>query len=82
MKIAEDHRKQIEQIINTLECPRRFECYRSALENLTPVEAGQFRQLIGCSRSPRRPCPLEFDFGFIACCTCPLRHYIVRHFGK
>ena len=34
MEITKDHKEQIEQIIKELECPRRYECYRSEFEEL------------------------------------------------
>ena len=82
MEITEEAAKQIEQMIEELECPRGFACYTSKFERLTPVDIGWFTEVISCHSPEANYCPLAFNFGFGPCRTCPLRHYVAKYFHK
>jgi len=82
MEITEEAAKQIEQIIEELECPRGFECYTSKFEKLAAVDIAWFTELVSCRSREANYCPLTFNFGFGPCCTCPLRHYVARYLRK
>jgi len=81
MKIAKEHKRQIEEITRGMNCPRDFECYKSGFKNLGKVENMGVEDSVVCLKEKPRVCgfslPLESDRRL---CLCPLRTYIAKNF--
>ena len=70
-------------IIDAIECPRDFACYKSGFGNLSKVEIMADGKLIECLEENGRHCRLGFAFGAeTTFCLCPLRSYTARNFHK
>ena len=80
--IPEEHRKKLERLASETHCNVNHECVRSGLEDLTQVEvAGDGRALL-CLSEAAWQCHHGEPFGRAMLCTCPLRNYIAKHFGR
>ena len=83
MKIAQEHEREIEEIIKAVECQKDFECFKSGFEKVSKVEIMAGGKLIECLEENRQLCRLGFAFGAeTTFCICPLRSYIARNFNK
>ena len=83
MEFSSEHEKEIQAIIDVVECPRDFACYKSGFENLSKVEIMADGKLIECLEENGRHCRLGFTFGAeTTFCLCPLRGYIARNFNE
>ncbi len=82
MVIAPEDREQIEDIMEGMDCPRDFECYRSDFENLAEVGiVGDFK-MIECIEERGHTCEFGSSFGLGVICRCPLRHYIAKNYHR
>ena len=83
MEFSSEHDKEIQEIIDAMECPRDFACQKSGFKNLSKVEIMAEGKLIECLEENGRHCGLGFTFGAETIfCLCPLRGYIARNFNK
>ncbi len=82
MEIAQEHQRQIKEIISGINCPKEFECYKSGFENLCKVEDMGIEGSVVCLEKNPKACgfslPLEPDRRL---CLCPLRTYIAKNFN-
>ena len=82
MDISEQHRKELEKLASETRWNVNHRYIKSDLEELTKVEvAGDGRALLCLSEAAWR-CPHGEPFGRAMLCTCPLRNYIAKHFGR
>lgn len=79
MEIAQQHRKQIEEIISRTECPKRFECHRSGFARLGRVKFLAEGKLLECLEDNPGDCAFGVSFKFATFCKCPLRNYIAEN---
>lgn len=85
MAIREDKmtefKKEIEGIMEKLDCPKDFACYKVNFENLCEAEnmVGGFTEC-NCDSYSHFPeiCPFGFDFGYSYFCSCPLRVFVAK----
>ncbi|MFO7967702.1 MAG: hypothetical protein R6U44_08905 [Archaeoglobaceae archaeon] len=74
---------EIEKIMENIDCPRDFECYKANFENLCVSK--DFLGIenyveCGCDSCPHSPanCKFGFDFGMSYFCKCPLRVFVAK----
>ena len=82
MKITQEHKTEIEEIINGMECPKDFECYKSGFEDLCKAQIFRDGELVECLGEISQSCKFSFNFGLGHICKCPLRRYIAQNFNK
>ncbi len=82
MKITQEHRAQIEEIISGMECPKDLKCYKSDFENLSKIRIFRDGELVECLNESSWSCNFSFHFGNIYFCSCPLRKYIAKNFNR
>ena len=75
VELSKDRRKQIQEIMQRMECPKDFECYRSGFENICEVKTVVPGKLIECLDESRISCMFGLSFGSAIFCQCPLRNY-------
>lgn len=80
MEITKEHERRIQEIMNEMQCPKDFECYKSGFEELCKIRIIYGGQLIECLEEKAQPCQLGFPFGYGYFCDCSLRKYIARNF--
>ena len=83
MELAQEQEQAIENIIDKLDCPNNFHCYKSRFENLPEAAIWHGANLVECKQEGRLLCPngavLYDDVVF---CKCPLRRYAAFQLQK
>jgi hypothetical protein len=82
MEITQEQRTQIKEIIDSMECPNDFKCYKSGFEDLCEIKIFQDGDLVECVDTHSWLCKLSFGFGRGYFCKCPLRKYVAKHFYR
>ena len=82
MQLCKEHRKQVEEIISVMKCPRDFACYKSGFENLSRVRIIGYAKLVECLEKSPQTCEFGFSFEHGRFCKCPLRYYIAKNFHR
>ncbi len=80
--MEEDHKKQIEEIIGGMKCPRDFECYKSGFEDLCKAKDIGIESFLECLEKNPQECKFSVDYGYGYLCRCPLRYYICDKLKK
>jgi hypothetical protein len=76
------NKKQIEEIIVKISCPKDFVCYKSGFENLCKAEDIWQDSFLKCLEDNPRECVFSISFGYAYYCKCPLRVYIAKTLRK
>jgi hypothetical protein len=77
----EAYKKEIEEIIGEMQCPKDFKCYKSGFEILckaTTIAGGSF--LVCLEKDPQKCKFVSLEYGYL--CECPLRIYIAKKLKK
>lgn len=82
MEITQEHKTQIEEIINGMDCPKDFKCYKSGFEDLCKTSILADGGVVECLEERSQSCKFSFDFGYGYFCKCPLRRYIAKTFRR
>lgn len=82
MQLGKERKGQVEEIIDKMECPTYFLCYKSGFMNLSTIRIIGDTELIECLEESPQTCKFGFSFGQGTFCKCPLRHYIAKNFHK
>jgi hypothetical protein len=77
-EVAEVHRKTIESIMGTMECPKAFECYASGFQRLCEARPVTGDRLIECVADSQESCKFAVDFGVGRFCECSLRGFLLK----
>ena len=75
-------RKEIEELIAGMKCPKEFICYTSGLEVLCKAKVDRSRELLECLDESPEACPFSVASGNGYSCCCPVRKYIVITLNK
>jgi len=78
MEISKEHRKQIEQIVKSMDCPRDLACYKSGFKALPASKLIAGGKLVECLE-PKPGCRFRLPFGYSTICLCPLNAYIAKN---
>ena len=71
-------KKEIEEIIGQMTCPKEFKCYKSGLEVLCKAQDVGIELLLLCLEKNPLQCQFSFRFADRYFCECPLRVYIAK----
>ena len=82
MKITQEHKTEIEDIISGMACSKDFKCYESGFENLCKVQIFKDGELVECLDEAAQLCKFSFNFGLGHFCKCSLRRYIAQNFNR
>jgi hypothetical protein len=83
-----EHKKEIEEIIGKMECPKGFRCYESGLEALCSAKDIGTEVCLECLEENPPDCKFaltvgdSYLFGDSYLCACPLRIYICKKLKK
>jgi hypothetical protein len=69
------NKKEIEEIIGQMRCPKDFECYKSGLEILWSAKDIGLETFVECLEEDPKKCSLLASFGLESLCQCPLLVY-------
>jgi hypothetical protein len=79
----EKTKKELEEIMGEMQCPKGFKCYKSGLEVLCKaksVEVGEDSLLVCLEKHPEKCKFIAPERRYI--CQCPLRIYIAEKLKK
>lgn len=82
MEITEEQKRDVERIINRMQCSKDFECRKSGFSKLSRISIIGDCKLLECLEKDPRACMFEFSFGHGTYCKCPLRFYIAKNFHR
>ncbi len=78
-----DHiKKEIEEIIGRMECPKDFQCYRSGFKILCKARDFGIENYLECLEDDPQECNFSILYGKLHFCECPLRYYLARNAKK
>jgi hypothetical protein len=84
--MEEDQRKEIEEIIGQLKCPKDFRCCKSGFHTLCKAKGIGLESFLQCLEENPRDCKFSIKvsaaFSKIHLCQCPLRVYIAKKLKK
>jgi hypothetical protein len=80
--MEKDYKKEIEEILGQMRCPKDFECYRSGLGVLCRAKEIGLETFLECSEDNPRNCKFSIPFADMYLCECPLRIYIAKKLKK
>lgn len=72
------HKEQIEKIIDQLNCPKDFVCYKSGFKNLCKAKDIGLEEFLDCLQEDPGICPSSISFGKGYLCHCTLRIYVAK----
>ena len=77
--MEQEHKKQVEEILNGLKCSKDFVCYTSGLKRLCKAEDIGLDSFLVCLEEDPNDCKFfAVVFGDKHFCHCPLRVYIAK----
>jgi hypothetical protein len=82
MKMDQKDKKGIEELIDGLECPKDFLCYKSKYDALCKAKDIGMKSFLVCLEENPRECKFSIDGGDYFFCECPLRNYIAKKIVK
>jgi len=71
-------KKQIEQIIDQMSCPKGFKCVESEFELICKARDFGLANYLECLEDMPSLCKFALPFGKAHFCHCPLRVYIAK----
>jgi len=74
--MKEEQRKQVEELIDRLDCPRGFKCYKSGFDDLPEGKGEDEARFIYCMEKNMTECEFFLPLSDLKICQCPLRLYI------
>ncbi len=77
-----DLKKEIEEIIGQMQCPKDFQCYKSGFKDLCKAKAIGLRSFLQCLEENPQNCLFLLAIADSHYCDCPLRMYIARKLRK
>ncbi len=75
-------RKQIEEIIDGLKCPKNFKCAKRGFEHLCRARDIGMESFLECLEKDPHGCKFSLLFGHRNFCQCPLRVYISKNLQR
>ena len=77
-KMREEDKKQIEEIMGEMKCPKDFSCAESGFESLCKARDEGFEHYLECLEDRPSACTFALPFGYGHFCQCPLRVYLAK----
>ena len=82
MAFDKELQKGIAEIIESLQCSKNFECYKSGFENLCKAKDFGADLFLECLEPSPEKCKFSSDLESFRLCQCPLRVYIAKNLKK
>ena len=75
--------KELEAIVEGMQCPKDFKCYTSGLKSLCKAKKFDvYESLICLNDEEAEKCLFSERYAYNYFCQCPLRNYIAKKVGK
>jgi hypothetical protein len=82
VEVKKEHKRQIEEILGGMQCPKDFQCYKSGFKRLCKATDVGIASFLRCLDKEPQSCRFSSSFGHWYLCNCPLRIYLVRKLSK
>ncbi len=76
------HKRELENIIGRIKCPKSFKCYESGFDKLCRAKDIGIESFLECLERDPNACKFSFPFALMYLCQCPLRVYIAKKMNK
>jgi hypothetical protein len=77
------YKKELEEIIDGMQCPKGFQCYKSGLKSLCKAKKFDVYESLMClNDEDAQKCLFSERYAYKYFCKCPLRNYIAEKVGK
>jgi len=77
------YKKELEEIIDGMQCPKDFKCYKSGLKSLCKAKKFDVYESLMCLNDEEaHKCLFSVRYAYKYFCQCPLRNYIAEKVGK
>ncbi len=76
--MKEEQRKEIDEIIGKMKCPKNFRCLELDYTELCKAQDVDLEEYLECLLEDPFDCKFSLSFGSSYLCTCPLRVYIAK----
>jgi len=76
------NKKEIEEIMGEVQCPKHFICYESGLDTLCRARDIGLERFLECMEEDPKKCSFSVPLGVASLCQCPHRVYICKKLGK
>jgi hypothetical protein len=80
--VEKDHKREIENIIGKIKCPKSFKCYESGFDNICRAKDFGIESFLLCLENNPRDCKFSIPFKRSYLCHCPLRIYLSKKLKK
>jgi hypothetical protein len=80
--MKQEHKRELEQIIDELKCPEDFKCYRMGFDDLCKAKDVGLQSHIECLEERPFQCKFSVAYGRAYFCHCPLRVFIAKKLKK
>jgi hypothetical protein len=74
--------EEIEKIIEKMECPEGFACYKSGFRNLCKAKEFGIESVLECLEENPFDCSFAHAYGHLYFCKCPMRAFIAEKLKK
>ena len=80
--VKEDIKREIEEIIGGIQCPKDFLCCKAGLDNLCKAKDIGIESFLECLEKEPQDCKFSLFYGYSYFCQCPLRIYLAKKLCK
>ena len=80
--MKESTKRELEELMGQIKCPKDFVCYRSGLKELCNAEDIGMKSYLKCLEERPQDCVFSMGYAESHYCTCPLRLLIAKKEGK
>jgi len=80
--MVRQRKPKLEEIIDGLQCPINFRCYRSKYKDICNAKDIGMESFLVCLEKNPSKCKFSFSFGFKYFCKCPLRIFIAKELKR
>jgi len=76
--MTKEYKRDIEEIIGKIQCPKDFRCYKSGFNALCRARDIGIESFVECLEKKPDKCKFSRSFGLMHLCECPLRIYLAK----
>jgi hypothetical protein len=76
------HKNEIHRIMEGMECPDDFSCYKTGFKNLCKAKDFGIESVLECLEKDPTLCKYALKYGHLYFCKCPLRTFIAQKLNK
>jgi hypothetical protein len=76
------YKDEIYKIMEEMECPDDFSCYKTGFKNLCKARNFGIESILECLEEDPTICKFSLEYGHLFFCKCPLRAFIANRLNK